>query len=535
LSSIRQLRKRVKEHPDDARAWYDLGVALANDNKLQETHQALRQSLVCNPPPDLAMSIGLSLLGMQDEGGAAEAFHRVCVADPRSVQGRLKLGSLLLRWGRAEQALRPLREAVVLSDHGADACLQYAIACEQCGHIDEAISYYYLAANANPNNTEAHRHLGSILGRQGYHSGAIRAWRRVTDLDPGDLKAKTALGVGLSNRGHHRSAVELLTEVARARPDNAEAFADLGMALSRAGSHDAAIHALKQALKLNPNSPQVRLNYGVALLAANKPEEAMAAFWEVASLAPDWSLAHYNVGLALRELGDLEQARNSLMKATQLDPSDKEVEAALRDTMMQLSRPPDQRQLSWTEAAPTQSAPAPVSSSGTHPSLRSGSITGEIQIFPIVEVLEFLKVHRSTGVLDIRGKSFQGQLRIQNGDLIGGQSPSSADILSILVRLNAITKGDLEVTILDEGEDPLQLGLNMVEDGIISADVLQHAMQIQVETGLIELLNCNEGDFSSSERAPVANGEGPIYPIDTRHALMEVVTKMDEQAKNAQR
>ncbi len=522
MSSLRQLRKRVKEHPDDARAWYDLGVALANEDKLQETHAALRQALTCSPPADLAMSIGLSLLGMQDEAGAGEAFFQVCLADPRSVQGRLKLAALLLRWGQVDQATKPLREAVVLSDHGAEACLQYAIACEQMGHVEEAISYYYLALNADPNNTEAYRHLGSILGRQGLHSGAIRAWRQVAELDPGDLKAKTALGVGLSNRGHHRSAVELLTEVARARPDSAEAFADLGMALSRAGSHEAATHALKQAIKLNPRSPQVRLNYGVALLSATKPEEAMAAFWEVASLAPDWSLAHYNVGLALRELGDLEQARNSLMKATQLDPADREIEAALRDTMLQLSRPPEQRQLSWAD-------PAVLS-----PVLRSGSITGEIQIFPIVEVLEFLKVHRSTGILEIRGR-IDGNLRIQNGDLIGGQSPSSDDILAILVRLKAITKDDLEVTILDEGEDPLQLGLAMVEDGIINGDTLQHAMQIQIEAALIELLGCREGDFSFSEAAPIMNGESPIYPIDTRHALMEVVTKMDEMAKDDQR
>src|SRR5687767_4582277 len=206
MSSLRQLRKRVKEHPEDPGAWYDLGVALANDHKIQECHAALRQSLVCGPPPNLAMSIGLSLLGMQDEAGAAEAFHRVCVTDPRSVQGRLKLASLLMRWGRPEQAMKPLREAVVLSDHSAESCLLYAMACEQCGgkYTEEAVSYYYLAVNANPNSTEAYRHLGTILGRQGLHSGAIRAWRRVTELDPGDLKAKTALGVGLSNRGHHR-------------------------------------------------------------------------------------------------------------------------------------------------------------------------------------------------------------------------------------------------------------------------------------------------------------------------------------------
>lgn len=517
MTSIRQLRKQVKERPTDAHAWYELGVALANDHKLQETHDALRQALMCGPPPSLAMSIGLSLLGMQDESGAAEAFRQVCIRDPRSVQGRLKLAELLLKWDRAAQALAPLREAVIISDHAAEPCLQYGIACERCGHIEEAISYYYLSINANPNNTEAHRHLGVLLTRQGLHAGAIRAWRTVAALDPGDLKAKTALGVGLSNRGHHRQAVEFLTEVARSRPDSAEAFADLGMALSRAGSHDAALHALRQAIKLNPSSPQVRLNHGVALLFANKPEEAMAAFWEVVSLAPDWSLAHYNVGLALRELGDLDQARNSLMKASQLDPNDKEIEAALRDTILQLSQPPEMRNQPKDQGAGNL--------------VRSSSITGEIQIFPIVEVLEFLKVHGSTGILDIRARQCKGHLRIQNGDLIGASSPSTEDILSLLVKLNAITRDDLEVTILDEGEDPLQMGFSMVEDGIVSPDVLQKAMRMQIESALIELLSCKEGDFSFNEAAPITNGDIQVYPIDTRHALMEVVTKLDEMAK----
>jgi Flp pilus assembly protein TadD len=520
MTSVRQLRKRVKEYPDDPRAWYELGHALATEHKLDETHDALRQALRCNPPADLAMSIGLSLLGMQDEPGALEAFSRVVALDPKSVQGRLKLASLFMKRGQHDAALKPLREAVVVSDHGAEPCLNYALACEHGGHMEEATSYYYLAVNANPNNVEAHRHLGSILGRQGLHAGAIRAWRTVNQLDPGDLRAKTALGVGLSNRGHHRKAVELLTEVARERPDSAEAFADLGMALSRAGSHEPALHALRQAIKLNPNSPQVRLNYGVALLSAAKPEEAMAAFWEVVSLAPEWSLAHYNVGLALRELGDLEQARNSLMKATQLDPSDKEVEAALRDTMFQLSRPPEQR----GKALPI---PEPVPTK-----LRSSSITGEIEIFPIVEVLEFLKVHRSTGTLDIRAKACHGNLRIEKGDLIGGASPKTPDILSLLVQLNAITRDDLEVTILDDGEDPLNHGLTMVEDGIISAEALQRAMQIQIETALTELLSCNEGDFSFKEGSPLATEDAAVHPIDTRHALMEVVTKLDEMRKD---
>jgi hypothetical protein len=74
----------------------------------------------------------------------------------------------------------------------------------------------------------------------------------------------------------------------------------------------------------------------------------------------------------------------------------------------------------------------------------------------------------------------------------------------------------------------------MVDDGIVSAETLQHAIQIQIEAALIELLNCKEGDFSFSEGSPIGggNGESPISPIDTRHALMEVVTKMDEMKKD---
>ncbi|MEQ9504250.1 MAG: tetratricopeptide repeat protein [Deltaproteobacteria bacterium] len=520
MSSIRQLRKRIKERPDDPHAWYELAVALANGGKIEETHDALRQALGCHPPASLALSIGMSLLGLQDEVGAAGAFQLACTLDPDSVQGRLRMGGLLLKWDRPEEAVRWLREAVIVSDHAAEPCFQYAVACERCGQVAEATSYFYLAINKEPGKTDAYRHLASLLVKQNLHAGANRAWRRVNELDPGDLRAKTALGVGLSNRGQHRRAVELLTEVARTRPDSADAFADLGMALSRASSHDQALQALRQAISLNPQSAQVRLNYGVALLLAGRAQEAMASFWEVVSMAPDWSLAHYNVGLALRELGDLTQARNSLLKASQLDPSDSEIEAALRDTMLQLARP--------------QGLEAPdLESSVNTP--RGGSISGEIQTFPIVEVLEFLKINHSTGVLDIKAPSFAGNLRVENGDLIGGKSPSTDDILTLLVKLEAITREDLSMMIADEGEDALSLGFSLVEDGVVTPALLQKAMRMQIRVALLEVLSCKEGAFAFNEVPPITNGDVEVRPVDTRHALMEVITHLDEQSKQPAR
>jgi tetratricopeptide (TPR) repeat protein len=528
LRSINQLKSYLKKNPHDARAWYELSVAYANDRNLPETHEALKRALSVGPTEEeLCVQIGMSLEAMNDGETALKAFARAGQLSPTSQAGHRHLGAALLKLGRPHNAVEPLRRAAKLSNYASEDCLSLAIALEQSADtndkVEEAMAYYHLAADSGRDNLEAHRQLGRMLSKVGHHAGAIRAWRRVVELAPGDLNAIKSLGIALSTWGKHDDAIALLTEVVRERPESAEAYADLGIAMTRGGLHEPAIRALQRAIALRPSSPHAHLNLGVALMGAGRAEEAMASFWEVIALAPDWSVAHFNLGMALRDLGDLEGARDALNRASTLDPQDQDIQAALRGVLLALSG------ISNAETATAQN-PAARGGGGGHD--RSGSITGELNVFGLPDLLEFLKVRQASGVLRVNSSRGVGELMLERGDLIGATTPTTRGLTDHLLAIKAVTAADLEIALEDERarNDSLYAAIVLVEDGVVSGSKLKEAVWSQIRMAIKELVSWNEGDFRYLER-PAGEGVHPVLAeasIDTRRVLLEVMTQLDE-------
>jgi Flp pilus assembly protein TadD len=539
MYSVRQLRKAVKQSPGDARAWYDLGVALANENNLGETHDALKRALACAPgSAELCLMIGLSLDGLNDVSAAANAFLLACERDPSSPIPFTHVGSLMLKHGRNELAIEPLRRAVVLSDWKPESCILYGTALERQNEIDEALSHFHIAALGAPENLEALRPLARLLSKVGHIAGSIRAWRKVAELAPSDLVAKTALGIALSECGDHTGAVRQLAEVAQAKPDSAEALSDLGTALTRSGSHDAALRAHRSASVRKSSSAPIQLSLGVGLMAAGYYEEAMTAFCSVLAIVPDWALAHLNLALCYRELGDLVAARDTLLKASTLDPNAEDIKNALRETLIALAGGEVLAHGHQSQSPRPSSESSSRSSAERADSSRSPKpryLTGEIQIFPIVEVLEFLKVSRSSGVLDVTSKQGRGLLCLQKGDLCGARSPGVRDLLDILVETKAITPDDLDmIAAAQGGSEASLLGLTLVDDGIITQSAFERALHLQLIDALRELISWKDGDFSfqDSSETTGANAFQNRVTVDTRAVVMEATRLLDESNRD---
>src|SRR5687767_3801798 len=134
-----------------AREWYDLGTGLAGQGKLAETHEAMKNALASDPDhAELAIQIGLVLEKLNDLENAIGAFRRAAALDPRSAQAQNQLGMLLLKHGRPGDALKPLKDALRLSDYSYEACLRYAQALERTNDLEEALSHYHVAVEAAP-------------------------------------------------------------------------------------------------------------------------------------------------------------------------------------------------------------------------------------------------------------------------------------------------------------------------------------------------------------------------------------------------
>lgn len=514
---MKHLKRLVRARRDDAASLYESSVDLARSEKLDEAREKLLEALRAGPADgSLCFQIGNSLEALGDHESALKSYHlAVSLCDRnQGIAALRRIAKIELDLGRPRRGLGALRDAMRRSQYAPEDCCSLARAMESAGQAENAITYYYMATRKAPHDLEAHRSLASLLSSVGYHASAVRVWRHIAQLSPGDAASLTALGVELSKFGANDAAIEVLVRVTELAPRTASAYADLGIAYVQASQPEAAIKALKTAIRLDPRSALAYMNLGVALMATGQAEQAMGVFYQVISLESDWPAAHYNLGLALRELGDLRGAKEALERAASLAPGDSEITFALRRVTLE-------------ELQPEGVSVAPR---GTAPSTTAAAMNGDIAKFPLADVLEFLRVKRAEGRLNLNGTSGEASIWLRSGDLVAADADGILDLGRRLVAIEAITEDDLEMALEGaESPDGRSVSAQLLEDGVVSDQDLGRAVWDEVLTVLEVVLQWGDGSFEFIEDDVPEGFQLLPCTVDARRAVMEVMTKLDEK------
>lgn len=280
-------------------------------------------------------------------GGAAPAGPR----DPRAAE-RHQEGSRLVRDGRLEDALGPLREAVKFDPAAAAVHGDLGVALARLGRLGEAEAAFRLAVRLdpvgvtmhvnlatclhqqgrpdavdewarqalqlNPDTAEAHRLLASSLEMRNRLPEAETGFREALRLDPRLADAHFGLGRVFARTDRHAEAETSFREAVRLNPAAAYAWGALGAALDRLERHSEGADAHREAARLEPLSADRHNNLGVALANAERHPEAEAAYREAVKLDPALFTAWSNLGNALRVQDRLEEAETSLRTALKL-------------------------------------------------------------------------------------------------------------------------------------------------------------------------------------------------------------------------
>lgn len=113
----------------------------------------------------------------------AETEYRQALAiDPSLLEARLRLGRVLQRSGRPEEALGELQTVASASDGGATAALAHLFLgelLEHVGRMDEAAQQYRAALDLDPTLQPAGLALGGVLARRGDRTGAVEILERI--------------------------------------------------------------------------------------------------------------------------------------------------------------------------------------------------------------------------------------------------------------------------------------------------------------------------------------------------------------------
>ena len=135
---------------------------------------------------------------------------------------------------------------------------------QQQGKFDEAAQEYRQVLATDPNNSNAHNNLGSVLVRNGLMQEALREFRLSLDIKPDQEMVHVNIGFILVETHHLPEAVEEYNKALQLNPADAHAHNDLGVALLQLGDFEKAAGQFSDALRINPSYADASRNLKMA-------------------------------------------------------------------------------------------------------------------------------------------------------------------------------------------------------------------------------------------------------------------------------
>lgn len=216
----------VAKSPQNYRAYYNLGNAFRDENRLDE---------------------------------AIQSYSKALTVKPNFAFAHDNMGVVLLRKGMVDDAIQHFYEALEKRPHDAMTHCNLGAALMQKGKLDAAIKEFRKALKRNPSLVEARNNLGIALAQQGKLEKAIQNFEKALRIEPENPEIHSNLGFALLLQGKPQESLGHLFEAVRLNPNYAEAHTRLGSALTRLGKYDEAILHFSKALEIAPRLEQAKL------------------------------------------------------------------------------------------------------------------------------------------------------------------------------------------------------------------------------------------------------------------------------------
>jgi tetratricopeptide (TPR) repeat protein/ferredoxin len=191
--------------PGDVDARLRLGMALLRSGRHEEAAASLREVADDEHGPAAARATAgahlAHLVAADDPHSAVILLERSVSLRPEASELKVRLGVLLGRLGRLEEAAAHLRDAIAQDPESAPAHLNLGAVLQWMERTDEAKAAYLAAVHLDPGMAAAWSNLGVIFIEARQWEEASVAFERVLRLNPDDPIALRTLSLIARIRG----------------------------------------------------------------------------------------------------------------------------------------------------------------------------------------------------------------------------------------------------------------------------------------------------------------------------------------------
>jgi tetratricopeptide (TPR) repeat protein len=277
--------------PELAEGHFNLGLALEQNDKLDEARTELETALRLNPELRGAnLFSGIVAYKQNRYKDAERSLRRETILDPSNAKAFMWLGVCRLAEDDPQGAIAPLDKAyafapkdpdvlyhrgrayllVANTSYGAmfdldhDSMRVHQVLGEayaQAFRTQEAISEFELAIKMAPRQPGLHEELGDQYWVAGQLDKVALAYRAELEIDPNAISARFRLGSLLVLTQAPAEGVQFLREVLREEPSLRDAHYYLGTGLMGQSQNQDAIQEFELAIAANPKDDRAMTSY----------------------------------------------------------------------------------------------------------------------------------------------------------------------------------------------------------------------------------------------------------------------------------
>ncbi|MBI5155549.1 DUF4388 domain-containing protein [Candidatus Poribacteria bacterium] len=159
---------------------------------------------------------------------------------------------------------------------------------------------------------------------------------------------------------------------------------------------------------------------------------------------------------------------------------------------------------------------------------------GSLRQVPLPEVLQFISMGKSSGVLGLRRGNSEITLYINSGRIINSSSIERRRRLGdLLVHRGLLKRSELSqlLNLQKTVESDKRLGQILVERDIVSEDTIRETLRLQLEEEIWSLFTWDEGEFRFEGVEDTARLGDPIVQIEIEPLILEGTRRNDEWRK----
>ncbi|OQY03210.1 MAG: hypothetical protein B6I25_08320 [Planctomycetales bacterium 4572_13] len=378
----KMLLQMLELNPQNARAYYNLGVVKSRQGESADAVIAYTKALALNPVYTRAYyNLGLIHLKMGLWEKAEEHFRAITRYDHSagSAKAHFQLGYVLSKQpGKIPGAIAAYRQAIVLKPDYVKARNNLAIQLEKiqlektddadgamaeleksiqldpsaagslynlgrlysdAGRLQEAANCYRSAAQADSSLTKAFFNLGVLEEKWEHRLNAIDAYESVLEAEPDHFLAMIRLGLLYQQINDLKKAEKYLKFALSIDPKYASAWDSLGILYASQGSYKKALKHYEEAVRLDPENVSAELNKAVALENLNQNKAASKVYYSILNRDARNIKARCRLVRLYARMGDFKKTKAQAIKLEKLFPRNRQALAAISAAYLSMDLP----------------------------------------------------------------------------------------------------------------------------------------------------------------------------------------------------